>query len=672
MVTFIIPLKTVVPGVQVMAKSWRAALKKNGSTNANANANPFELKFNKQKFEILNGNGKAQPHRAAVGRPGASRRKAEEVRKRTLLREYKGLGRTSKVVDRRIVKDADGDVDDATAATRFAWDRSRAKKNMYQLSDDDSDNEQLTHGGRSLTVENMNDFIDPEDDAEGVDGVDLDDGKDHFGGFEEPAKSKAEVMHELISKSKFYKLERQRIKEENESLRGDLDANFDVIRKSLLVDSNRRKTELTEDVAADDNDGFESAVRMLAFDKRQAAQSHSQKTKMELELDQELRRRQEANKRMSGDVENEVDDDAKSQELSRRLQAAEISLGALVDQFCKGTSTNTCNDLYSQAIEGLDRSQHRQILLGRVCRERLKQILDKFSKKMLRGTATVANAGPILLLCLIGAIYSTSDWHHLVATPAQLLGLMLLDYGRVYRVKHLVYSLWICETLLSYQAMSKRYLPEVMNFLYSATAHLARVQIPKDGGGGGYFLVKPMSLKFGGELEYSVDNLLSRPDQISRESAINASSRIVLLAADLYSDLDAFIEIFSPFMMTPPLLEPSSLCKLRGLIAAAESSRNSLCLHNHKPIPLPQLEPYIEDESRADRKHINRDRPGRDEIQRLRTRVKKEMRGAQRELRKDSRFLAREQLSAQKVKDAEYQANIARLYGTLGNENDLK
>lgn len=135
--------------------------------------------------------------------------------------------------------------------------RSFLDSSLHVDDDDDgSDNErggfQLTHGGKALSQHldkedssDMSDFDDTSDNETGhIDKETV--SASHFGGFDTPGatrsdgdrkKSKAEVMKEVIAKSKYYKYERQKAKEENEEMRNELNLEFDDIRSSLLMET---------------------------------------------------------------------------------------------------------------------------------------------------------------------------------------------------------------------------------------------------------------------------------------------------------------------------------------------------------------------------------------------------------------------------------------------------
>lgn len=59
--------------------------------------NPFEVKVNKQKFQVL-----GQPTKHEKGLPGVSRARAIQKRKNTLLQEYKNKFKSNKMIDKRL------------------------------------------------------------------------------------------------------------------------------------------------------------------------------------------------------------------------------------------------------------------------------------------------------------------------------------------------------------------------------------------------------------------------------------------------------------------------------------------------------------------------------------------------------------------------------------------
>jgi nucleolar protein 14 len=162
-------------------------------------------------------------------------------RRETLLLEVQSRNKVGGIVDRRIGEDDPSMTAEERAIQRFAKERSRRKgASVFDLEGD----ELLTHGGRALDLaeedydaaslasesnadsdnERKRKRVDEEvDDALNGEEADQPDRK----------KSKAEVMEEVIKKSKLHKYERQKAKEDDDEIRRELDQDFSSIQGAL-------------------------------------------------------------------------------------------------------------------------------------------------------------------------------------------------------------------------------------------------------------------------------------------------------------------------------------------------------------------------------------------------------------------------------------------------------
>ncbi|KAG9015567.1 nucleolar complex protein 14 [Tulasnella sp. JGI-2019a] len=197
--------------------------------------NPFEDKVTKVKRDVP-----GQKVKGVRGRPGVSKQAGLEHRKRTLLVEFDQRGRVGGVIDRRFGEDDPDMTVEQKMLERYAREKQRTTKFNFDLGEED----ELTHYGKSLNA--LDDFDSS--------GLRLEDGSDipgtHTSRFEDSSakerqedeeegpprkKSKAEVMSELIEKSKKHKHERQAQKEQDIDLRQQLDEEFGDIRDLLFA-----------------------------------------------------------------------------------------------------------------------------------------------------------------------------------------------------------------------------------------------------------------------------------------------------------------------------------------------------------------------------------------------------------------------------------------------------
>ncbi|XP_067280045.1 nucleolar protein 14 [Pseudorasbora parva] len=294
--------------------------------------NPFEVKINRKKFDVL---GRKSKH--DVGLPGVSRSKAIQKRKDTLLKEFRLKDKNNKFVDRRFGEYDNKITPEEKILQRFTLERQRThdRKDMYNLNEE----EELTHYGQSLAeMEKMADVMDSDSDSEEKGLLSAELTATHFGGgggllrkksaAEEDGghkhKSRQELIEELIIKSKQEKRERQTQKEEAQVLTEKLDQEWKSIQNLLA-----HKTPKAERDEADKPklEEYDVMVRELGFEMK--AQP-SEKLKSAEEIAREERRRLqtlEADrlKRMMGEAEGE------SAQTHTHVSADDINDGFVLD-----------------------------------------------------------------------------------------------------------------------------------------------------------------------------------------------------------------------------------------------------------------------------------------------------------------------------------------------------
>ncbi|CAD6185916.1 unnamed protein product [Caenorhabditis auriculariae] len=212
-------------------KNTKKVGKKTKASGQPKKVNPFELKFNRSKHDVL---GKKKL--ASVGVPTVSRKRAHEQREQTLGVEYARMGKVSKILDRRI-----GEKDDITSeektSMRFTEERIKnyKKASKFNLTDDyEGEEELLTHGGRALSDIEKYDksMLSDDDDEDGNIGAEMVKIA-HFGGGETSTEEKVQAklsrkdaIAELISKTKVARQEKQAAKDELDVLTETLDEKY--------------------------------------------------------------------------------------------------------------------------------------------------------------------------------------------------------------------------------------------------------------------------------------------------------------------------------------------------------------------------------------------------------------------------------------------------------------
>jgi nucleolar protein 14 len=233
--------------------------------------------------------------------------------------------------------------------------------------------------------------------------------------------------------------------------------------------------------------------------------------------------------------------------------------------------------------------------------------------------------GDLTLLTAIGSIYPTSDHFHQVVTPAITLMARWLGLTSPASAKDITTGAYVGALCLSYQRLSKRYIPEFIRY-----------------------------------------TTLCLKSPHAMPSLLKPHTRNILTATSLWSRAPAFIEIFTPLLAPLKSTSPQTHHRLTILLQNARLHRRPQTLHFHRPLPIKSSVPKFE-ESFDPNKHYDPDKE-RAEAAKLRKEYKREKKGAMRELRKDANFITREKLREKKEKDRAYEEKHRRLVAEIQGE----
>uniref|UniRef100_A0A2K6V0G5 NOP14 nucleolar protein n=1 Tax=Saimiri boliviensis boliviensis TaxID=39432 RepID=A0A2K6V0G5_SAIBB len=301
---------------------------------AKASSNPFEVKVNRQKFQIL---GRKTRH--DVGLPGVSRARALRKRTQTLLKEYKERDKSNVFRDKRFGEYNSSMTPEEKMMKRFALEQQRhhEKKSIYNLNED----EELTHYGQSLAdIEKHNDIVDSDSDTEDRGALSAELTAAHFGGGsellhkktpqegeeQEKPKSRKELIEELIAKSKQEKRERQAQREDALELTEKLDRDWKEIQ--TLLSHKTPKSENREKKEKPKPDAYDMMVRELGFEMK-AQPSSRMKTEAELAKEEQERLRKLEAERLRRMLGKGEDEDTKK---AKHTSADDLSDGFVLDK----------------------------------------------------------------------------------------------------------------------------------------------------------------------------------------------------------------------------------------------------------------------------------------------------------------------------------------------------
>lgn len=342
--------------------------------------------------------------------------------------------------------------------------------------------------------------------------------------------------------------------------------------------------------------------------------------------------------------------------------------------------------------------------------------INLMHKNFLRGSSlgvlspdakTWPGAAELTLLRLVGLIWSTSDLSHPVVAPAMLLMCEYLGQARVRNLHDLRTGLFLCSLILSYESMSKRIVPEVLNFLSNGLLILAPHTLASPEALPGALVahdafrpeladceIKDKSAPASQRMSLTADT----PDPGSL--LLNAES-LVDRFAQMWVSNSAFIEMFTPILACMEAVKEKKLgsankvsigrdlrpvgntvltdhllpqerhdrvkTSLSRMLKLSGKERRPLRLQHHKPVPIPTFVPKFEEGYQPGRPAFDPD-SARNEEAKLKSLIKKERKGAIRELRKDNRFIAEERAKMRDEKDQAYNARINSIRAGLESE----
>ncbi|KZP00134.1 Nop14-like protein [Calocera viscosa TUFC12733] len=334
--------------------------------------------------------------------------------------------------------------------------------------------------------------------------------------------------------------------------------------------------------------------------------------------------------------------------------------------------------------------------------EAFKSKLTLMQKNLSRGLArgptnleskTWPGPAELALLRFVGMVWSTSDFEHAVVNSAFLLMGQYLAQCRVRSLADIASGLFLCTLCLQYTELSKRFVPEAVNFLNNALLYLCPHGITARTLPGPFpspdleteaiSVVRLATKQLDGVEPKRPDLLVALDDDAEGGSQLKvdlAGLTMILLprVAGNLTSLDGFIELFEPTVEVLNALHQEKysdgLKKLHSqavdgltrMLKVAAQTRRPLRLQAHKPIPIATYIPKFDEGHRWTKRHDPD--AERNAASKLRAQYKQERRGAMRELRKDNRFLANEKMKRQLEKDRGYNERMRKVEGTITEE----
>ena len=167
---------------------------------------------------------------------------------------------------------------------------------------------------------------------------------------------------------------------------------------------------------------------------------------------------------------------------------------------------------------------------------------------------------------------------------------------------------------------------------------------------------------------------LEKQESIKLSVLVNNLESIDWCITNIWKDLTAFPEIINPFKdilnvaaeVYPGTSKPKQLVeKIEKLLKFQE--RLPLTLQQHKPLAIPSNTPKFEENFNPDKKSYDPDKT-RSELNKMKAQLKKERKFTMKEIRKDTRFEARQGIEEKKKEYADYHSKMARIVNQISTE----
>ncbi|XP_059022487.1 nucleolar protein 14 isoform X3 [Mustela lutreola] len=309
-----------------------------------------------------------------------------------------------------------------------------------------------------------------------------------------------------------------------------------------------------------------------------------------------------------------------------------------------------------------------------------------------RGRAAFPGLDVLMYLKIAGMLFPTSDLRHPVVTPALVCMSQLLTKCPVLSLQDVVKGLFVCCVFLDYVSLSRRFIPELVNFLLG----ILYIASPNKCGHG-YTLVHPFRAsgknsellvvsdeedkatwqRRGLSLHWAYRLKAQNKTEANhtRLSCLAVCLALVKGCTQFYSSLPSFYAIMRPLRALlmehlagrshPPELQELCQSALANLEEPEPRCRPLVCAKS-KPEPLKLFTPRLVKVLEFGRKQGSSKQE--QERRRLIHKHKREFKGAVREIRRDNQFLARMQLSETLERDAERKRKVKQLFNSLATQ----
>jgi len=340
--------------------------------------------------------------------------------------------------------------------------------------------------------------------------------------------------------------------------------------------------------------------------------------------------------------------------------------------------TEDPNQLASLSILSCHLAKLTPLFQQEAAQEMLEVIKDKFDLWTNQPRPRFPGLGTILILHLVNLLFPTSDYRHPVVTPAITLASSILSNSRPTDRATFSLSLLTCTIITQYTTLSNRISPELVSslhgLLYVSVTKLPPSRPPPPCKGGNYLQLQSDSTKLTvGKIDISETGSVKDIEDQFRVNMLYSTLILVNRLFSMYSEVSSGADLLAPLQATAKCIEeekyPESVVELlKKVTGASWSLKKSKVTKPAKQVPmLRMMEPKVEDDFDPFKKKRTGNRDMLEE-QKMRHKVKQERKGARKEIRQDTAFLASEKAKDARRKDLERQEKTKSIFSGLANQ----
>ncbi|KAK9880134.1 hypothetical protein WA026_008649 [Henosepilachna vigintioctopunctata] len=312
------------------------------------------------------------------------------------------------------------------------------------------------------------------------------------------------------------------------------------------------------------------------------------------------------------------------------------------------------------------------------CHKKVVEYLKKKFDEYWENSKQYPGIENLLFLKLISILFTTSDFRHQIITPCLIFIEQMLLNCRVTSKRDISYGLFLSTLALEYSSLSKRFMPGCINYLggiigmaiSKSTICALKLFPPFKSGSSFLVLLKNQSSNTSALKMEITDLIKTEMTEIFKVRALHLALKLVKEFCDNFDSLASNVEIFNHIQnyceQVPKDMYPETVqSEINSCLQKFEKMKSMrklkyLVMEAKKPKALRLYEPKIVEI--YDRKNFKIQSEEKAARNKLLHKLKREKKGALREIRRDNAFLGKIKIKQQIQSDLERKQKVKKIY----------